>query len=156
MAALFASIALLVGYATSIVISRSAPERRRLREMRLVAAGGPSLERVGLTERLDPRLETIASKIPKSPKEMTRLRRRLASAGIQSFGVAVSYSVAEIVLPLVFASVPLSLLVGPAAWVLAVIAGLAGYMVPGLMLSRAVTKRKRLIENGLYLFLPKR
>lgn len=149
MAALFASLALLIGLATSAVIARNAPERRRLREMTLSAAGGPSLERVGLTERLDPRLETIASKIPKSPREMTRLRRRLASAGIQSFGAAVLYSVAEIVLPLVFAAGPLSLMIGPAAWVLAVIMGLIGFMVPGFVLSHLITKRKRLIENGL-------
>lgn len=149
MSALFASIALMTGFATSAALARSSPERRRLREMTLAAAAGPSLGRMGLTEQLDPRLERIASKIPKSPKEMSRLRRRLASAGIQGFGAAVFYSIAELALPLMFAAVPLSVMVGPAAWVLAIITGLIGFMIPGLVLSRLITKRKRRIENGL-------
>ena len=40
-------------------------------------------------DEVSPRLQKVASRLPKSPKDMGRLRRRLASAGIYSFGAAV-------------------------------------------------------------------
>src|SRR3954452_7561111 len=127
--ALFVSIALLTGAAASLVLARTAPERRRLRE--LAADGGPNVvESIRLTEELDPRLVRMARALPKSPKEMGRLRRRLAAAGIRSFGAAVLYAVAEMTLPLLFAIAPLKLLIGPMAWIMAIIAAMIGYMVP--------------------------
>src|SRR5215204_4585153 len=89
-ALLFVSIAVVTGLGLSAVLARNAPERRRLRQMSLAIPGGQSLdvERSGLIERPDPRLERIARTLPKSPKEMSRLRRRLASAGITSYKAA--------------------------------------------------------------------
>ena len=88
--------------ALSAVLARTAPERRRLREMAL--APGRSDRSVdqwsgGLTEQLDPRLERIARTLPKSPKEMGRLRRRLAAAGITASARRSSTRVAELMLP---------------------------------------------------------
>jgi tight adherence protein C len=148
--ALFVSIAVITGFVASAVLARTAPERRRLREMTLAGAGGATLPmQDGLMERLNPRLESIAKKIPKSPNEMSKLRRRLAAAGIQSFEVAIVYSVAELTLPFLFALGPLIYLTGYARWIVAGIAALIGYMVPGLVLSRYINKRKLRIENGL-------
>jgi tight adherence protein C len=146
--AFFISIALLTGAGASLVLARATPERRRLRQ--LAPEGGPSLvEHVRLTEQLDPRLVRLTRAMPKSPKEMSRLRRRLGAAGIRSFGAAVLYSLAELTLPLLFAIAPLRLLIGPMAWVMAAIAGMIGYMLPGLVLARLITLQKRRIENGL-------
>jgi tight adherence protein C len=149
---LFIAIALLVGLGASVFLGRRTPERQRLREM--VAAGGPNvsfgnLEQIGLTERLDPRLERIAKTVPKSPKEMTRLRRRLATAGIHSYGAAVFYAVSEVVLPIVIAGASLMYLSGMMAWVIAAIGGMIGYMLPGLVLTRLINQHKLRIENGL-------
>jgi tight adherence protein C len=150
---LFVAIGLLTGLGVSAVLSRRSPEQRRLRQ--IATAGVPSLlssgtaKHIGLTERLDPRLERIARSIPKSPKEMTRLRRRMAAAGITSFGAAVFYSVAELTLPFLFAAGPFLKLVGPMAWIGAVVAAMVGYMIPGLILARLITKQKLRIENGL-------
>ena len=146
---LFASIAVLTAMATSAVLARTAPERRRLREFAVTGGGVDVPQLASLTERHDPRLDRIASAIPKSPKEMTRLRRRFAAAGIQSFAAAVIYSVAELVLPLVFGAVALKFLTPPLAWIVAATAALVGYMIPGFVLAHLITKRKRLIENGL-------
>jgi Flp pilus assembly protein TadB len=101
---LFASVAVIAGLGVSALLARNSPERRRLRQMAYAGAAGDSLDldRQGLFERQDPRLESMAKALPKSPKEMTRLRKRLALAGITSFGVAVAYSIAEITLPIVF------------------------------------------------------
>jgi tight adherence protein C len=147
LAGIFVSIALLTGVGASSVLVNSAPERRRLRQ--ITPEGAPLTEQVRLMEHLNPRLERIARAIPKSPKEMSRLRRRLASAGVESFGAAILYSVCEITLPILFAVVPLRFMMPPMAWVFAALAGVIGYVIPGLILARMITLQKRRIENGL-------
>jgi tight adherence protein C len=146
---LFASIAVLTAMGASAVLARTVPERRRLREFGTFGGVVDAHEQVSLTERVDPRLEQIASAIPKSPKEMTRLRRRLTAAGIQSFGAAVVYSIAELALPILFAGAALKFLTGTIALIIAATAALIGYMIPGFVLAHLIAKRKRLIENGL-------
>jgi tight adherence protein C len=151
---LFVSIALITGLGASALLAGASTERRRLRQMATAGGGVATLsfgasEAVRLTERISPRLERIARTMPKSPKEMSRLRRRLAVAGIHSFGAAVLYSVAELTLPFVFAGPALMWMVGPVAWIVAIIAGLIGYMIPGLILARLIDNQKRRIENGL-------
>jgi tight adherence protein C len=151
LALLFVSIALITGFSASAVLARTSPERRRLREIAFAGAGGESLQvdRGGLVEQLDPRLERIAKALPKSPKELSRLRRRLAVAGITSFGAAVVYSVAELVLPLAFGITAFAFLSGPMKWVGTGVAAMAGWMIPGLVLMRLMTVQKRRIEDGL-------
>jgi tight adherence protein C len=151
---LFISIALITGLGASALLAGTSTERRRLRQMATAGGGVATLsfgasEAVRLTERISPRLERIAQTMPKSPKEMSRLRRRLAVAGIHSFGAAVLYSVAELTLPFLFAGPALLWMVGPVAWIVAIIAGLIGYMIPGLILARLIHNQKRRIENGL-------
>jgi len=151
---LFISIALITGLGASALLAGTSTERRRLRQMATAGGGVATLsfgasEAVRLTERINPRLERIAQTMPKSPKEMSRLRRRLAVAGIHSFGAAVLYSVAELTLPFLFAGPALLWLVGPVAWIVAIFAGLIGYMIPGLILARLIHNQKRRIENGL-------
>ena len=148
---LFISVAVLTGFGVASVLARNAPERRRLKE---IAFAGPGIESVqlnqaGLIERLDPRLEKVARALPKSPKEMGRLRRRMALAGIDSFGAAVVYSVAELVLPVIFGLSTYFFLVGSVKWILTGFAVMVGWMIPGLVLSRLITLQKRRIEDGL-------
>jgi len=148
---LFISIAILTGIGASALLSRSAPERRRLRE---VAFAGGATEThggqpIGLLERPDPRLERIAKALPKSPKEMSRLRRRLALAGVSGFGAAVTYAVAELALPLIFGFTAFAVMSGPARWIGTAFAVMVGWMLPGLVLSRLITLQKRRIEDGL-------
>jgi tight adherence protein C len=149
-AALFVSIALITGVSAWGLLARATPERRRLREMALATGvGSLEVERQGLVERPDPRLERLARALPKSPKEMGRLRRRLASAGIHSFRAAVIYSLAEVTLPILFGVPVFTFMSGPLAWVGTGVAVAVGYMVPGLILARLITLQKRRIEDGL-------
>jgi tight adherence protein C len=149
----FVSVALLTGLTASVVLARNAPERRRLRQVAAAGAGVGStatLQEIRLTEVVDPRLQSIARTLPKSPKDMSRLRRRLATAGIHSFGAALVYSGGELLLPIVFGIVPFSLMTpGILRWVITGIAAMVGYMVPGLILEYLISKQKRRIENGL-------
>jgi tight adherence protein C len=133
-----------------LVLAGRTSAQRRLRE--LAAPGGTSgliVDQLRLTERVDPRLQRIAKSIPKSPKEMSRLRRRLATAGIYSFGAAVFYSVSELVLPLLFIIAPLRFMLPPMAWIFAGIAAMIGYMLPGFVLAWLTTRQKTRIDNGL-------
>jgi tight adherence protein C len=151
----FIAVALLSGALVSALLAGTSTERRRLRQ--LATAGGGGLapvsfggsEQALLTERINPRLEKIAKSMPKSPKELSRLRRRLASAGIHSFGAALFYSICELVLPILFAAPALLYLTGYLKWVAAGVAGMIGYMIPGLVLARLIHNQKRRIENGL-------
>ena len=72
------------------------PERRRLNQ--LATAGGPELALgpMSLVDNIDPRLKRIPGILPKSPKDMSRLRRRLATAGYHAPTSMVVYGVASI------------------------------------------------------------
>jgi tight adherence protein C len=150
LAGLFLSIALITGVGVQLVFFGRTSAQRRLREIAPVTAGSSLIvDPIRLTERVDPRLERIAKTIPKSPKEMTRLRRRLAQAGIYHFSAAVIYSVSELVLPILFLIPPLRFMNPPTAWFFAGIAALVGYMVPGLVLGWLINRQKTKIDNGL-------
>lgn len=150
LAGLFLSIALLTGVGVQLAFFGRTSAQRRLREIAPASvASGLIVDQVRLTERVDPRLERIAKTIPKSPKEMSRLRRRLATAGIYSFGAAVFYSISELVLPLLFIIPPLRFMTPPTAWLFAGLAAIIGYMVPGLVLGWLINRHKTRIDNGL-------
>src|SRR5262245_31184689 len=150
LAGLFISIALITGVGIQLVFFGRTSAQRRLSELAPAAVtSGLIVDPIRLTERVDPRLERIAKTIPKSPKEMSRLRRRLATAGINSFGAAVLYSVSELVLPLLFIIPPLRFMTPPTAWVFAGIAAFIGYMLPGFVLGWLINRQKTRIDNGL-------
>jgi tight adherence protein C len=146
---LFLSIALITGLGVQLALFGRSSAQRRLREMAPAGASGLIVDQIRLTEQLDPRLERIARTIPKSPKEMGRLRRRFATAGVYNFRWAVLYSVAELALPILFVIPPLRWMTPPMAWVVAGIAGMIGYMIPGLFLGWLISRQKLRIENGL-------
>jgi len=149
LAAVFLFVALVAGYATSAAFTAAAPERRRLRQLAVPGApdafAGTNLE---LVESFNPRLARLPG-VPKSPKEMGRLRRRLATAGYTSATAVVVYSLSTLVAPLVFAFAALSVLGLAKGWIFALLAGAIGYLAPSLVLGRRIEKRKREIRNGL-------
>ncbi len=147
----FVAVALVAGVVTSVALGRLVPARRRLEEL---AMAGPSatvsvISDVRLEERVDPRLERLSKLMPKSPKEMAKVRRRLARAGYYSGGAAIFYSMSELVLPVIFGAVPFFLLARPLNFVFGALAAMVGFMLPSLFLGRQVARRTRQIENGL-------
>jgi tight adherence protein C len=146
--AVFVTVALLSGTVGAFALRQFAPERRRLRTLvsdkpramvdnPIVAGAGPT------------KLKPFAVLVPKSPKEMSRLRRRLARAGYYQPSAPLAYALLELGLPLLFAAVTLGVLGlsrGPLA---ALFAAVVGYMLPGLVLVRQIEKRKKEITNGL-------
>ena len=146
--AAFLFVALVAGYGTSTLVTAMAPERRRLRQMAGPGPTGVVEAQVTLVDAVDPRLKRIPG-IPKSPKEMGRLRRRLARAGFTSITSVLVYCAACIVTPIAFALVPVSLLGLNQGFVLALVLGAIGYLVPSLVLGRLTERRKREIREGL-------
>ncbi len=151
----FASVALVAGAVTSMILSRGNVERRRLRqvvsspssvlpvlpELLPLASEGPG----GTWEDLERLL------LHRSRKEMNRLRLRMTRAGIQSPGAPALYTIAEVVLPVVLGGgaylyAPLS----PPLWYILIVAAVAGgFFLPGFWLESRLSKRRREIQNGL-------
>src|SRR5258708_3644135 len=96
--AVFIGVAIASALATTGVLSRSSAGVRRLHAREPVSVG--VLERpVQLAETPDPKLSRLSRALPKSAKELGRLRRRLTAAGYDDLSAAVYYSVAKVVLP---------------------------------------------------------
>ena len=148
-AGVFVLTALLAGGATSWFLAHNAPERRRLRSLSHVSGQTQGSSVGKLTEdEPDPVLARLSRLMPKSPKEMSRVQRRLARAGYPRAAAAVYFSLAQIVLPLLLGGAVL-VVFGPAAWMYAILAAVVGYLIPGLYIGRLTAHRQKAIQNGL-------
>ncbi len=146
---LFVGVAIVCGTVAALWLDRSRPEHKRL--IAVTAPTEPALviEETQLSQGADPALQKLSKAMPMSPKDMSRLRRQLASAGIYDLRAAVIYSLAELTLPLILAGIVLLVLGLNAGWVLMLIVAALGYLAPGLWLQRRITLRKKEIQNGL-------
>ena len=145
--AVFLAVALIAGFGASRMLAALSPERRRLRQ--LAAAEGPGVDDTfTLVERVDPRFKNLPG-IPRSPKEMGRLRRRLAMAGYSSPTAVVVYALANLATPVLFGLIALVAVGVRSGWLLVLFAVAVGYLLPGMLLARKVELRKREIREGL-------
>lgn len=148
--ALFISVALLAGGATSAVLARTTPGRRRLFE-----TGVPGVKAVGLetAQRLSDApsqaQKRLAAYVPKSPAAMGRVQRRLAAAGIHGFGPALLFAVAEVA-GAVLGFVLVFFVAGyRSGWLFGFAGAIVGYLLPGAYVSRRTRLRRKQIQNGL-------
>jgi tight adherence protein C len=143
----FVSIALVIGVGASLVLRWSTPENREIR--RLAHRGDKSvLAQTELTEVAAPWTKHLQQVAPKSPKEMSKLRRRLTAGGYRSLTAAIVYAAAEIILPFVFGGSVL-LVVGFSKWYIVLLGAAVGYVTPGIWLGRQTSLRQKQIRNGL-------
>ena len=147
--AIFASVAIICGTLVSLALSQIAPERRRLRAFETQQGSALSLDTAPLMDVPNRTLERVASMVPKSPKDMRRVQRRLATAGYHHFGATVAYSLAEILLPVVAGLLTIWWLGVARGWIAALFAAVVGYVLPTFWLSRQIELRKKQIRNGL-------
>lgn len=146
--ALFVSLAFATGYLTLEVLNRRAPARQRLR------GAGDAASVLGATlplaiDELDPRLVRANRFLPKSPKEMSRLQKRMARAGYRGPIPPLLYSICELALPVILVLLCVYFLGTTRGLFIGALMGIIGYMLPGFWLSRQAEKRKKLIANGL-------
>jgi tight adherence protein C len=151
LAIVFVGVAVLSGLIVSVVMARQSPERRRLREL-AAAAGAGSLVASGpvsLTDQPDAVMKRVSTFVPKSPKEMGRLQKRMTRAGYRHPRAAVYFAVAEVVLPVVFALATVGALGMVRGGIFALLAAGVGYALPGFWLAHKTSQRQKQIENGL-------
>jgi tight adherence protein C len=150
--AVFILVGLVATTAASIVFGGGSAERRSLLK-KLVPGRAPSgvvRQDVRLTDAptaLERRLQRI---VPKSPKDMTRLRRLLATAGYHSTLAATIYAACEVLLPVALAlTVFIVHGLSRGGWMFVAIAAAVGYFLPSLWLSQKTAARQKEITNGL-------
>ena len=147
--ALFASVAVLAGAGTAALLGRSAPGRRRLFAFGGDAQNGLLISDPLLLDSPTDEQKRIAAYIPKSPKDMSRLQRRLAMAGYHGFKAALVYSIAEIALA-ILGFVLIFFVAGlRTGWFFGVGGAIVGFLLPGLVVGRKIANRKKQIQNGL-------
>jgi tight adherence protein C len=141
-------VALAGGWGVSALLSAASPERRRLRQLAAPGAIDVSDAGFGLVETVDARITRVPG-VPKSPKEMGRLRRRLAMAGYPNATAVVVFALAQLITPALLVLVTLWFVGVTQGWILGILAGAIGYMLPGMILARKIELRKRAIRDGL-------
>jgi tight adherence protein C len=145
--AIFGSVALLTGAVASTFLTWSTPEQREIR--RLSQRGGSSvLAQLNLSETPAPWIKRFQQLVPKSPKDMSRLRRRLSTAGYRSLTAAVVYGSAETLMPFVVGGGAL-VYFGFSRWYFALLAAAFGFVLPSVWLGRQTAMRQKQIRNGL-------
>lgn len=144
----FIGVALASGLVISRLMARSEPGLKRLRDMET-----PSRtlvrEQLELTTTPDPALHRMSQMLPKSPKELGRLRRQLAAAGYHDMSAAVYVSGAKVALPIALAGLAVLTIGVSEGWLIALAGAAAGYLFPDLVLARLTRKRAKAIDNGL-------
>ena len=145
--AIFGSVALLGGAVVSTMLTWSTPEQREIR--RLSQRGNRSvLAQLHLSETPAPWIKRFQQLTPKSPKDMSGLRRRLATAGYRNLTTAVLYGSAETLLPFVVGGAAL-VFFGFSRWYFALLAAAFGFVLPSVWLGRQTALRQKQIRNGL-------
>jgi tight adherence protein C len=150
-AGVFVATALLSGLAVQSLLFARTPARRRLRELGQTGAVDMAPESVRLTDRPNPFWSRMSRLVPKSPKDMSRLQRRLAGAGYRGTGAPVVFWFSEVLAVVLFGSVALYLF-GISAWngrIAVATAAIVGYFLPGLFVDRKVAIRRKQIRQGI-------
>lgn len=142
----FLSVGLLAWTIGSALLRWSTPEQREIR--RLTKGRSEIVADLQLTDMPGPWVKRFQQVVPKSPKEMSALRRRLTAAGYRGPAVAVLYAASEVLLPFVFAGAALSFF-GFSKWYYAIPAAGLGFSLPSVWLGRQTTLRQKQIRNGL-------
>jgi tight adherence protein C len=148
--AVFAAVALGAGAIGTYVAGMAAPERRRLRKLDMATSSGILVDGGGLlTDNVSPTLRKLSRMVPKSPKDMSLLRRRLTAAGYGSMSSVIAFSTARLVLPVAIALTALTAFGLRRGLLIAALGGMVGLMLPDFWLSRKTKERQKLIRNGL-------
>ena len=150
----FVCVAALTGMATSTLLERQSAGNKRFKEvLRSVGAragtASTSATIIGDQNAPSPFIKQLSTFLPKSPKDMTRLQKRLATAGFHGATPLAAYLIGEVVLAIGFLMVPLILLGWRKGMIFGIMAAIVGYMIPSFVVGYYVTKRQKQIRNGL-------
>jgi tight adherence protein C len=146
----FVAVAFMFGWIAYAVLARQLPAQRRLHDAAAGNSASPGLAGpTTLTNRPTRAVERMSSFVPKSPKEMNRLRRRLMRAGYHGLMAAVVFSFAEIILPVTFFATTVAFLGWTTGTLLGLGSAAVGFLLPSVILGRLIETRRKAISNGL-------
>jgi tight adherence protein C len=145
----FVAVAACCGAAMHLWAGRVSPERRRLAQLVSGAPSGAVRQAPVVLDATSVPDTPFQRFVPKSPKEMSRLRRRMAAAGYQHPAAAVAYALSELAVPALFALVPLLVLPFRFGIIVAFLGGVIGFFLPGLVIEHKIRGRQKQIRNGL-------
>jgi tight adherence protein C len=146
---IFISVALGTFMLATYFLRRSRVVDRRLRDITEAAPERTTPADLDLARPVYGSLGKIARALPTSPQEITRLRRRMTTAGFDQPEAAVLYALAETGLPVLLGAITLLFFRSGMGVLFAVFAAALGYLSPGLWISRQIKKRRKEIQNGL-------
>lgn len=152
LAAFFAAVAVVAGSLTFFALERASisPIRRRLQAtIRARVRVSEASTLLPTDPALIQFLKRASRAIGGSPKHMSKLQRRLAFAGYEQPWHVLAYSVAEPVCAILGFVVTLWIAGFPGGLLYAVMAAVGAYLLPGVLLERAIRARRRSLENGL-------
>src|SRR5260221_5078074 len=98
LAAVFLLVALLSASATSLALACTSTERRLIRRLSGEGAWGSTIRTLTLTDAPSSLIKRLQLVVPKSPRDMSRLRRRLTAAGYRSASAAPVFAASELLL----------------------------------------------------------
>jgi tight adherence protein C len=148
MAVLFVSVASAAGTALWLLTD---PQNTRRRLSQVTGTGeGPSVS-IGsvLGDEPSAMAKRARSLVPKSPKEMNRVQRMMASAGYHGPWPAILFVLVQLALPAIVFITGISIYGRGTPMVFAGLAALLAYYVPNLWLGRQIERRRTEIRNGL-------
>lgn len=147
--AIFVSVAAATG---TLFWFLTDPQMAQRRLSQLAPTGGElsSQPMSVVGEAASPLAKRFRTFVPKSPKDMGRIERMLASAGYLGSWPATIYGMAQIAAPIAAGGAVVYFFgTTTTALVFAGLAAALGYYSPDLWLGRAIEKRRREISNGL-------
>lgn len=147
--AAFGAVALLTGLAVSAVFARTSVVRQRLASVGGANRSDLVLESPLVVDAPGQMVHRLSGLMPRSPEDVSRLRRRLIRAGYQTAGPVAVYTVAQIGVPLLLMAVPLYLMPLATGWPFVLIALVVGFKLPSVILQHLITVRQKQIRNGL-------
>jgi tight adherence protein C len=146
---IFAFVAATTGAATSWWLTVSAPGHRRLRKAMAGADGGILVQAAVLSDVPDPRLSRLRRLIPRSPKDMSLLQRRLTKAGYPGFVHVVIFALVELALPVILGLAVVAAFGLRNGTIPGLMMAVLGFCAPGIWVQRKIAQRQKLIQNGL-------
>lgn len=147
--AVFGTVALVVGAVGTWLLTEVSPERRRLKETKSSHASGVLLDTPSLTPDSSELVKRVNTFVPRSPKAVGQLRKRMMRAGYQTLTPVAVYTIAQVVCLGLLAGLAFVFLSPPAALFVSALGALLGWQLPSFALDYLISRRQKVIRNGL-------
>ena len=147
--AVFGTVALAVAVVGGWLFTEASPERRRLRQTQPPSASGVLLDLPSLTPQTSDFVTRASTFVPRSPKDLGRLRKRFMRAGYRTMTPVAAYTIGQICGAALLGVLPFLFLSQPASIIVAIVGALVGWQLPSFVLDYLVARRQKALRNGL-------